>query len=100
MKMTWIQSFLSAGVKALPCAVLLTAALAASPVQAAGEALSLNFHSGAGSVSGSAGLHNVGGWNNYSAASADLTSLRMWDGETTIENVKVTGSYKSANNWS
>lgn len=35
MKMTWIQSFLSAGVKALPCAVLLTAALAASPVQAA-----------------------------------------------------------------
>ena len=100
MKMTWIQSFLSAGVKALPCAVLLTAALAASPVQAAGEVLSLNFNSGSGSVSGSAGLHNVGGWNNYSAASADLASLQMWDGEATFENVKVTGSYKSANNWS
>ena len=100
MKMTWIQSFLSAGVKALPCAVLLTAALAASPVQAAGEVFSLNFNSEAGSVSGRAGLHNVGGWNNYSAASADLASLQMWDGEATFENVKVTGSYKSANNYS
>ena len=42
MKMTWIQSFLSAGVKALPCAVLLTTALAATQVQAE-ETLKLEF---------------------------------------------------------
>lgn len=42
MKTAWIKSFLRAGVKALPCAVLFTTALAATQVQAE-ETLKLEF---------------------------------------------------------
>lgn len=98
MKKTWMKSFLTAGLKALPCTVLLTAVLAASHAQAAGESFSINFNSAEGAASGAVGLNAVDGWNNLTEASAKLTTQKMWDG-TTTKNVLMTLEYASANNW-
>lgn len=98
MKTAWIKSFLSAGMKMLPCTVLLGAAFVAIQASAAGESFSINFNSAEGAASGAVGLNAVDGWNNLTESSAKLTMQKMWDG-TTTKNVSMTLDYASANNW-
>ncbi|MBO7182299.1 MAG: hypothetical protein J6V91_05905, partial [Kiritimatiellae bacterium] len=86
MKKTWMKSFLTAGLKALPCTVLLTAVLAASHAQAAGESFSIGIDNGYGGPAYSGATQygwtdaRVAGdyWNNTDGNS--ITNLKMNDG--------------------
>ena len=95
MKMTWIQSFLNAGMKLLPCTVLLSTVLASGAARAAEETFSINFYSEKGAVSGVAGLHAVEGWNNVAAGGSAPALLMSLD--DAVKSVQIGFTY-SANN--
>lgn len=60
------------------------------------EIISINFAQGKGSVSGTAGLVRVGGWNNVSDASGTNLSLSVWDGAK-ARTCEMNFTYGSAN---